>query len=113
MTANPADVMHRLIDVLGLDAALKYAADNGLKQSTSSDALDGGGRDAARAAELAKASSTNPFVKGANFSLKEQGRLYKNPATRLLAVSLAKSAGVTLPENPTHFDLTPEGQRVA
>jgi hypothetical protein len=49
--------------------------------------------------------SKNPWVRGAHFSLAEQGRLYRNPATRALAVGLAKAAGVKLPDNPTTRDL--------
>jgi len=53
-----------------------------------------------------KTPSTNPFKRGEHFSLAEQGRLYSDPKTRSLAISLAKSAGIILPEKPTQQQLT-------
>lgn len=96
----------RLIETVGFDEALKLAPtlqDDGDSGSTPE------ARDAARAAahdaEVKKVASSNPFVKGPHFSLREQGRLYANEKTRKLAIALAKSAGITLPENPTQRDL--------
>ena len=102
------DKLHRLIDTLGFDEALKIAPT--LKDDDDgSNSGDAATRDAARAAahaaEIQRASSTNPFARGKNFSLTEQARLYSNEKTRKLAISLAKSQGITLPENPTARDL--------
>jgi len=60
-------------------------------------------------ADKAAITSKNPFAKGPNFSLSEQARLYVNPATRALAIGLAKTAGVTLPDKPTARDLRARG----
>lgn len=107
------DKAHRLLDTLGFDEAIKIIPALTDDSDGEDEASKAAARDAAKAAELAKAQSANPFVKGPNFSLKEQGRLYRNPKTRALAIGLAKSAGVKLPDMPTHFDLNAEGQRVA
>lgn len=61
------------------------------------------------AADVTAITSKNPFAKGPNFSLAEQARLYTNPGTRALAIGLAKSAGITLPEKPTARDLRARG----
>lgn len=93
-----------LVNTLGFDEAMRLAP------SLTDDAAGSGDDAAAKAAEAEskaakEASSKNPFVRGPHFSLAEQSRLYKDPKTRSLAISLAKSAGVTLPDTPRPQDL--------
>ena len=61
------------------------------------------------AADVTAITSKNPFARGPNFSLTEQARLYTNAATRALAIGLAKSVGIVLPEKPTARDLRARG----
>lgn len=96
--------MQALINVLGFDEAMKLAP--GLVDDTPGNTADDTAAEAAwEAAEEAKAASTNPFVRGKNFSLDRQGQLYRNPKTRMLAISLAKSAGILLKDDPSQRDL--------
>jgi hypothetical protein len=87
-----------LVNVLGAEKAIAYATANPSEFKDAIPAADAATRDAARAAEHAKIASTNPFVKGPNFSMKEAGRLLTNPATRTLAIGLAKAANFKLPD---------------
>lgn len=93
--------MQLLINTLGFDEAMKIAP--GLTDDATGDSA--ADKAAAEAAEEARAASKDPFVKGEHFNLAEQGRLYKNPKTRDLAIRLAKKAGVTLKPEPTKQDL--------
>jgi len=99
--ATREDKMKMLISTLGFDEAMKLAP--GLTDDANGDSA--ADKAAAEQAALSKAASTNPFKKGEHFSLTEQGRLYKDPKTRKLAISLAKSAGITLPDTPLRNDL--------
>lgn len=94
--------MQTLLNTLGFDEAMKLAPGLIDDANGGDSAAD---KAAAEAAAEAKAASTNPFVRGEHFSLAEQSRLYKNEKTRGLAIRLAKKAGITLPENPTHQEL--------
>jgi hypothetical protein len=93
--------MQVLINTLGFDEAMKLAP-NLVDDAVAEGAAE---KAAADEAELARAASKNPFIKGEHFNLAEQGRLFKNEKTRGLAVRLAAKAGLTLPENPSHRDL--------
>ncbi len=55
--------------------------------------------------KLTATETKNPFVRGPNFSLKEQARLYSDEKTRKLAVDLAAAAGIKLPSDPTPQEL--------
>jgi hypothetical protein len=84
--------MQGLINLLGLDEAMKLApnlTDDAIADSAADKAAN-------EQAELVRAASNNPFIRGENFSLAEQGRLYRNPKTRDLCIRLAAKAGTTL-----------------
>ena len=99
--ASREEKLTMLLRTLGYDEAMRLApglTDDAIGDSDADKA-------AAEAAATAKAESTNPFVKGPNFSLAEQGRLYRNPKTRALAVRLAAKAGIKLKDQPLQNDL--------
>jgi hypothetical protein len=79
--------MQILLNTLGFDEAMRVAP-------TLTDDADGGSaadKAAAEEAALAKAATTNPFVRGPNFNMRQQARLYANEKTRPLAIRLAKA----------------------
>lgn len=93
--------LQTLLNTLGFDEAMRLAP--GLTDDASGDSA--ADKAAAEAAAEAKAATSNPFIRGPNFSLAEQARLYKNPKTRALAVRLAAKAGVKLKDEPLQNDL--------
>jgi len=99
--ATREEKMRTLLNTLGFDEAMRLAP--GLTDDAAGDSE--ADKAAAEAAAAAKAESKNPFKRGEHFSLSEQGRLYRDPKTRALAIRLAKAAGVTLKENPLQNDL--------
>ena len=103
MGATREQKLRVLLQTMSFDEAMQIAP-------TLKDDVDGdpaADKAAEEAAAVARAESKNPFRRGEHFNMVEQGRLYKNPKTRDLAIRLAKAAGVKLPENPINSDINP------